>query len=588
MTAQPQTSDDKPTLHVVPSNPRLIVDEIIVEITDEYLDQIDPEITGAPLPPVWQMKQDLIDRVNRRFGIINADLKGHDRVTRLKALTNSQIARLLMRLHHVVNIKPSRTNTNRRYDLLGIYADKGPDEGIYLTSEISIRAIGRQYNHELTINAGNEILAILEEIAPRVERCTERDLVPVNNGIFHYETKELLPFTPEKILLSKSRVRFDFNAQSPVIYNADDGTSWEVEEWVNELTEDPEVLALLWQIMGAVIRPLVRWNKSAWFYSEMGNNGKGTLAELMRNLVGSESCVSIPLADFGTNFMLEPLTNASAIIVDENDVDQYIDKAANIKAVITNDVISVNRKGLTPISYQFWGFMVQCLNSFPKFSDKSESFYRRQLFVPFKKSFTGVERKYIKDDYLSRPEVLEYVLMRVLTQTADYYSLDEPAACLEVLNSYKESNDPVREFWNEFENIYVWDLLPFGYLYDHYLVWSGKTNPSGKPLGRNRYKLALLGIVSSSKTWYCADSDKAVRAGKKMSKPELLTLKYGLDDWKQAGYAGKDPLQMCIPTVAASYRGLQRYAPTSGGTDDDNDTDGTDGVASTDTSVVSS
>ncbi|WP_197510811.1 DUF5906 domain-containing protein [Tessaracoccus coleopterorum] len=56
----------------------------------------------------------------------------------------------------------------------------------------------------------------------------------------------------------------------------------------------------------------------------------------------------------GKDFMLEPLTRASAIIVDENDVGQYIDKAANLKAIITNDVIMINRKHKYPISYQFW------------------------------------------------------------------------------------------------------------------------------------------------------------------------------------------------------------------------------------------
>ena len=94
--------------------------------------------------------------------------------------------------------------------------------------------------------------------------------------------------------------------------------------------------------------------------------------------------------------MLEPLTRATAIIVDENDVGTYIDKAANLKAIITNDAISINRKFKQVISYRFYGFMVQCLNEMPRIKDKSDSFWRRQLFIPFTKCFTGAERKYIK------------------------------------------------------------------------------------------------------------------------------------------------------------------------------------------------
>lgn len=125
--------------------------------------------------------------------------------------------------------------------------------------------------------------------------------------------------------------------------------------------------------------------------------------------------------------MLEPLTRATAIIVDENDVGTYIDRAANLKAVITNDVIQINRKNKMPISYQFYGFMVQCLNELPKIKDRSDSFFRRQLFIPMTKCFTGKERKYIKNEYLHRKDVLQYVLHRVLNM--DYDTLSEPEAC---------------------------------------------------------------------------------------------------------------------------------------------------------------
>ena len=126
----------------------------------------------------------------------------------------------------------------------------------------------------------------------------------------------------------------------------------------------------------------------------------------MRQLVGEDSYASIPLTDFIKDFMLEPLVGVSAIIVDENDVGTHIDKADNLKSVITRDAIQINRKFKSPISLRFKGFMVQCLNEMPRVKDKSDSFYRRQLFIPFTKCFTDVERKYIKKDYLHSTEVL--------------------------------------------------------------------------------------------------------------------------------------------------------------------------------------
>ena len=122
-----------------------------------------------------------------------------------------------------------------------------------------------------------------------------------------------------------------------VIHNPNDNTDWDVESWMNESSDDPEIVTLLWEILGAIIRPNVRWNKSAWFYSTTGNNGKGTLCELMRQLCSSGAYASIPIADFAKRFALEPLITACAIIVDENNVGEFIDKAGNLKAIITND-----------------------------------------------------------------------------------------------------------------------------------------------------------------------------------------------------------------------------------------------------------
>lgn len=79
------------------------------------------------------------------------------------------------------------------------------------------------------------------------------------------------------------------------------------------------------------MRPNVPWNKSVWFYSESGNNGNGTLCELMRQLVGHGNYASISLADFGKDFMLGSLIHAQAVITDENDVGTYVDKAANCR-----------------------------------------------------------------------------------------------------------------------------------------------------------------------------------------------------------------------------------------------------------------
>lgn len=544
--------------------------DIIRSVTKDYLDTLDAK---SP-PPAHEIEQELIDLVNGEINIENTQRPRDNKITPLKALTTSQIAQVMLKLHRVVRIAPSGKNSDRDLDMLAIYAASGEDMGIYLTSDDVFRTVARGYNYSLTTKDFKEVQAALTDGAPRTFRCNDRDMVPVKNGVFDYHSKTLREFSPQLVFLSKAAVNYNPNAVNVPITHSGDGTTWDVESWMASLSDDPEIVELLWEILGAIIRPHVRWNKSAWFFSDVGNNGKGTLCELMRNITGPSTYASIPLSDFGKEFQLEPLARASAVIVDENDVGTFIDKAANLKAIITNDVISINRKHKVPIAYQFWGFMVQCLNEFPRIKDKSDSFYRRQLFVPFTKNFEGIERKYIKNNYLHREDVLEYVLKRVLHM--DYYALSEPEATQIVLAEYKEFNDPVRAFFQEFQDQFTWDLLPFPFLYDMYRSWFGRTSPSGSPVGRNIFVKDIVAIARKSETWYCTDKNLNIRPGQKLTKPEPLVIEYDLKDWFNKSYTGPEVSKKAVPyPIKGTYRGLLRQVPAAGtGPDGPGGTDG--------------
>ena len=98
----------------------------------------------------------------------------------------------------------------------------------------------------------------------------------MNNGLYDYRNKILMDFDPGLVFTSKIGTDFVKDAPNPIIRNDEDGTDWDVVSRMDELSDDPEVVELLWQVLGAVVRPNVDWNKSAWLYSTLGNNGKGT------------------------------------------------------------------------------------------------------------------------------------------------------------------------------------------------------------------------------------------------------------------------------------------------------------------------
>lgn len=388
--------------------------ELIRTVTEDYLAGIDVDIRPAP----EQVERELLQATNNAIEAYNLgprdpsapvgatqkeaypDQKmGEARLRLRKHLDPYQIALVVRELHHAVGILWKDAGDDGNFDI-GVYQTSGDNEGTYDVSEDGLTRLIRSYDSAITIRGVYETIAVLRSVCPHVERCHDRDLIAVNNGVYDYGNKMLLGFDPEFVFTGKVRVDFVNNAKNPVIHNDEDGTDWDVVSWMGELSDDESIVRLLWQIVGAVIRPGVSWNKSAWFYSTSGNNGKGTLCSLMRNLLGRGSWESISLKDFSSPFMLEPLMRISAVITDENDTGTFVDDAAALKSIITGDPFQLNRKFKEPRTVLFKGFMVQCVNELPRLRDRSESMYRRLLVVPFEKRFEGVERKYIKNDYL--------------------------------------------------------------------------------------------------------------------------------------------------------------------------------------------
>lgn len=441
-------------------------------------------------------------------------------------------------------------------------------QGIFCPAEDFLPRQALKINASFAKKKSEEIMHIISHSAPVVTPSMDPDLIPVGNGIFDYKNKKLMPFSPEYVYLTKCPVNYVPSAVNPVIHNDTDGSDWDIESWMKSLSDDPSIVSLLWEVTGACIRPGVRWDKAAWLYSTSGNSGKGTLCALMRNLCGENRYASLSVAQFDENpFLLESLIGVSAVITDENDVGTYIDKSKNMKAAITGDMMQINRKYKAPMNYRFQGFIVQCLNELPKIRDRSESYARRQLIIPMTKCFTGKERKYIKNDYLKRQDVLEYALYKILN--TNYYELSMPEACTDMLDEYKTLNNPVRDFAEQTLPQAKWDLLPFSFLYDLYKGWFKDNNPSGTIQSSRTFIVELTDVLKTGDFGYiCPDKKKQFRAAGRMAGPEPMILEYNLTNWMNShAKNSNDPNKLCVPDLKQSvYRGILRTAAATAAT----------------------
>lgn len=525
-------------------------DQLLAELTKEYLDLA----VAAGLTDIKTIAHELLVATNRSISTMSSDKK-----KTLQRLSFAQVGECLIRIHNVVNLSLDDTDdASERSTLLAVYMEYGKEEGLYHfdISDTAIKKMINQYSFSAKKNDQNEVLNYLRVHAPVKKRNSDCDLIAVKNGIFDFRRKVLIPFSSDYVFTTKLKVNYNPNAVNVIIHNSDDGTDWDFDSWIMEVADDKEIAEVLMQVISASVRPKVPFNKAVFFYSRKGNNGKGTICQLIRNLWGTENCCSLSVADFDKDFMLTPILNASVVLGDENPVGYTLDNADKFKQCITHDPVEINIKFQQPKKYTFWGLIIECINEILRFKDKTGSMARRELIIPFSKSFTGAERKYIKTDYIARTEVLEYVLFKALNM--NFYDFSEPQACKEALIDQREMNDPIRQFWVEVKDQFVWELLPREFLYDLFKSWVKKNIPNCHIKGKRNFMDELTDIVMEDNDWQYTGR-KQVRVTKAMlDTPEPLIAAYDLVDWKNPNYTGADVSRICVPEFKEKYTGLTR------------------------------
>lgn len=218
------------------------------------------------------------------------------------------------------------------------------------------------------------------------------------------------------------------------------------------------------------------------------------------------------------------------------------------------------------------------MNELPSSKDKSESFYRRFVAIPFLKRYVGSnENTAIKNDYVKRAEVLEYVARKALMMPI-FDAFITPSVCDDLLGEIRVENDPVLQFAEEFLPQFVWDLLPWKFVYAVYAAWMKKEVPSGHAVGLREFNKRLTAYVESNPAcgWTVPVGEngkqKTVRTHNKILGDEPLAVEYDLSDWFDMRPVGGSMCKIGIPhNMPVSTRGLLRASVVV--TDDETDED---------------
>lgn len=388
----------------------MTLNEIVRVCTAEYVDALDP----ADPPEAAEAEKFLLGLVNSMIDMRNEKHgKRPGRLSPLTVLHPVQVAMIVGRLHRIAEVTPGGVDQDDGLGVLAVYQDAGEFTGLYRRADLGLLdELARKYNPTNDTKWFNEFERAVHGFAPKVSETFDPDLVVMKNLIYNYRTDERIPFSPDYVFLARNSDIDLIEQQHPVpeVHDADGNIIWNYEQWWDETVPDEGTRVFTHKVIGAAFRPGHDWQKMPAFYSESGSNGKGTILAHIRACIGARNCASLPLNLYSSRFGKEQTIGKRLNAPDETAVGDFIKDASDLKSIITNDPIYIDRKNKPGITYKPRMLTIVTLNGALNFRDKTEPMNRRLAIVPMTQRFTGgAKNKAIKDDYLLRREVCEYM-----------------------------------------------------------------------------------------------------------------------------------------------------------------------------------
>lgn len=308
------------------------------------------------------------------------------------------------------------------------------------------------------------------------------DLVPVQNGLLHLKSGALLPPTPS--FFNTMALPFAYDPCAP-----------EPAAWLDFLAsvwpDDPEAIACLQEVMGYLVSGDRRQQK-AFLVVGPPRSGKGTIAKVIRALVGAENAAGPTLGDLANNFGLAPLIGKSVAIIADARLSGRADAAAVTERLLSisgEDAITIDRKhrehwtGTLPTRF------VVLTNELPKLTDASGALANRFVVLTMTQSFLGKEDHGLGGRVLAElPGILNWAIegWRRLAERGRFV---HPASSAEAIENIDTLSSPIKAFLKANCRVEPGAQVPCDALYKAWCDWcadQGRDKPgTAQSFGRD-------------------------------------------------------------------------------------------------------
>lgn len=185
-----------------------------------------------------------------------------------------------------------------------------------------------------------------------------------------------------------------------------------------------------------------------------GANGKSTLLDMLRHMLGEDNCFSLSICDLGEKFQLVPAMGKLALVGDDISNDYVNGKAcAVMKKFVTGDTVNDQYKGGATFQFKPYATLIYSCNEIPKFADGTYGFERRIHPIPLLARFTPSNAGFDPNlsEKLKEETCMEYALTKAieaLCRCRANMSLTTNALSKKMAQEIVNDNDSVRAFFD--------------------------------------------------------------------------------------------------------------------------------------------
>ncbi|MFG2962284.1 phage/plasmid primase, P4 family [Streptomyces sp. NPDC048288] len=273
-----------------------------------------------------------------------------------------------------------------------------------------------------------------------VDAASEGPIVACGNGLLRIRDRALLPHGPHFFNLVSVPFAYDPTASAP---------TWErflAQIWPN----DPDAIQAVQEWFGYVLSGRTDQQKILLMVGP-SRSGKGTIARVLKQLIGKENLAGPTLAGLGTNFGLSTLVGKPLAVISDarlsgNDNSQVVERLLTISG---EDTIDVDRKYREVWTGKLPTRLMILSNELPYFGDSSGVIARRFVVLNMTVSWLGKEDPTLFDRLITEmPGILNWALDGLARLQAKG-RITEPLCSREAVTTMQDTASPTSAFVRE-------------------------------------------------------------------------------------------------------------------------------------------